>query len=434
MQNEESPLSSSRRAFLSRIRFVPPLVSTLACASSDSETEKAATEGDISLAGMTLKQLRELYKTELENYLEFWDSHGIDHRQGGFLSGLDEKGVLVNSSKGMALQGRGLWIYSYLYNNFGQDPAHLEIARRTKEFLFEHGRDREGNWHDRLNRNGDVLSPFKGSVYAGLYIAEGLQEYSVAARDEQALEESVRTFVQCMRHYDRSDFGITFNSSYPPGTREQATEMVIILVLPQLLERRSLPTLEEFRKRTVEAFQNRFFHPEFRLHNEVLSHSYERYADEQWRDFVHLGFSIATFWRLLREALRQKDLFFFETVSERLKRHLEVAWDPIYGGLGWSTQVEDGVFNFQKVSYVHQEAMLGLLWTIEQGRAEWARDWFGRLHRYTFDNFKVAGHNSWYIYLDRQCSPPGQVERQENYHLPRFLMLSLRTLDRMIRV
>jgi len=179
------------------------------------------------------------------------------------------------------------------------------------------------------------------------------------------------------------------------------------------------------------AMSQKFFNPGFRLHNEILRHDYSRYEDEEWRGYVHLGFSIANFWGILREAVRLNDRELFGTAAERLKRHLEVAWDDVYGGLGWSMHVDKGCVDYRKTSYVHEEAMIGLLTLIERLGWEWARDWYARIHRYTFGNFRIRRYPGWHSYMDRQCTPQEHVKRRENYHHPRYLMLSLQIIDRL---
>src|SRR5262245_31984411 len=92
------------------------------------------------IAGMTLRELRDSLHTELfDVILPFWDKHGIDHEFGGVMCSLDYDGTLVNTEKLLWFQGRALWVYSHLYNHFGQDPRHLEVARKTKDFLLKYG-------------------------------------------------------------------------------------------------------------------------------------------------------------------------------------------------------------------------------------------------------------------------------------------------------
>src|SRR6476660_9560901 len=120
---------------------------------------------DTRLAGMTLHELRDsLHKELFEVVLPFWDKHGVDHEYGGVMCSLDYDGTLVNTEKLLWFQGRALWVYSYLYNHFGQDPRHLEIARKTKDFVLKYGKQEDGWWAEKLGREGKVLTPFSGDI------------------------------------------------------------------------------------------------------------------------------------------------------------------------------------------------------------------------------------------------------------------------------
>ena len=386
----------------------------------------------MQLAGMSLRDLRAFYQAALDRELQFWSSHGIDPTYGGFMCAMDWDGTQLDTNKDMSFQGRGLWVYSFLYRHFGKNPSHLETARRTKDFLFKHGRGGDGTWPDRLNREGRIIEPFKGQIYSGLYVALGLQEYAKVADDGEAWDESRRTFLKCLELYDQPDYGRGFEEA-PPGSRIQAVEMVLIDVLTEMLEKDSDPQLKTYQGRTVNVLTEKFFNPGFRLHNEVLRHDYSRYPDEPWRDHVELGFSISNFFGILFEARRRRDHSLMRQAAQRLRRHLEVAWDDIYGGLGWSTRVESGCFNYQKASYVHQEAMIGLLTVLDELGEDWTIEWYNRLHRFAFEKFPVTGYSAWQTYMDRKCTPQPHSRRRENFHQPRFLMLAVLAVDRLLR-
>ena len=50
------------------------------------------------IAGMNLEALRDHYRHNLfEDYLPFWEAHGIDHELGGFMCALDHDGKQVNT-------------------------------------------------------------------------------------------------------------------------------------------------------------------------------------------------------------------------------------------------------------------------------------------------------------------------------------------------
>jgi len=175
----------------------------------------------IHLAGMSLRELRQSFHDRLFNVvLPFWDKHGVDHENGGVMCSLDYDGTLVNSDKLLWFQGRALWVYSFLYNRFGKDPQYLAIARKTKEFLLKYSPQADGWFAEKLSREGKVLKPFGGDIEGIYFIAEGLQEYAVAAQDDRARETAMGLLKKLFRYFNRPEFryaGPDFPNLKPDG-------------------------------------------------------------------------------------------------------------------------------------------------------------------------------------------------------------------------
>ncbi|MGH9158466.1 MAG: AGE family epimerase/isomerase [Vicinamibacteraceae bacterium] len=121
------------------------------------------------------------------------DRHGVDHARGGFLCGLGYDGSLQQADKFHWFQGRGIWVFSYLYNHFRQEPRYLEIARKAKDLMLGHGRQTDGRWAELFSREGKILQPFRGDIGGQLFLAEGLREYAWASGDDEARELAFET-------------------------------------------------------------------------------------------------------------------------------------------------------------------------------------------------------------------------------------------------
>ena len=277
-----------------------------------------STPNEPGIGGYSLRSIRDEYHRDLfEDYLPFWDRHGIDHELGGFICALDHDGTRINTDKFMWYQGRGLWVYSHLYNCFG-DEAHLEVARRTAEFLLKHGRDDNGEWALNLDRSGNILTPASPRGYEGMFVAEGLQEYARATSNAAMMDLAIDALWRAMERWDDPDCNAEefyIPLSYP-GMRTLGSHMVAIRILTQTLAWVSDPKLEALADRMVDAIINRFWNPEYRLMNEALDHNYDRPADAN-EDFVYLGHAIEALWMVLFEAMRRKDKELFDTTSER---------------------------------------------------------------------------------------------------------------------
>ena len=386
------------------------------------------------IGGHGLEALRDHYRRYLfEEYLPFWDRYGIDHERGGFTCTLDHDGTLLSDEKYMWYLGRGLWVYSYLYDKFGGEE-HLEVARKTRDFLLRHGRDENGDWVERLDREGNVVAPAAPRGYSGLFVAEGLQAYARATGDEEAMETALDSLWRSLAVLDDPERDV--DEGYLPvsfkGQRTGGQHMVLILILTQLLEQFADARLEGLADRVVEAIVERFWNPEYRLNNESLDHEYERPADDN-EDFVYLGHAIETLWMMLPEAMRRRDRALFELVGERFQRHLEVAWDDVYGGLFRALKVH-GTAPVDKVLWAQEEGMIGCLILCEHTDWDWPAAWFGRLFDYVEERFSLKPHG-FPLYSsagDRKVTFQPHVSRKENYHHPRQVMRNLLALERMI--
>ena len=382
----------------------------------------------------SLEELRDHYRRYLfEEYLPFWNQYGIDHELGGFTCALDHDGTLLSTDKYMWYQGRGLWTYSYLYEQFGGEE-YLEVARKTRDFLVRHGRDDNGNWVLVLDREGNILRPATRRGYAGLFVAEGLQAYARATGDEESMELALDALWRSVAMFDDPERDVEegyLPLSYP-GQRTLGQQMVQILILTQMLEQFSDPSLEELADRVVEAIVHRFWNPEYRLLNEALDHEYRRPDDEN-EDFVYLGHAIETLWMTMSEAIRRKDRGLFDLIAGRFKRHLEVAWDDVYDGLFRAVKIH-GMFTFDKVLWEQEEGMIGCMILMEHTDWEWPWEWFARLFEYVEEKFSLKQYG-YPLYLtagDRKVGFQPHVQRKENYHHPRQVMRNLLALERMI--
>ncbi|NWG12424.1 MAG: AGE family epimerase/isomerase [Acidobacteria bacterium] len=412
---------------------------------------KNSDPGGVRLAGMTLEELRSRYRHELfDVMLPFWDAHGVDHRNGGVMHGLDYDGRLVHSDKLLWFQGRAIWVYSFLYNHFDKDPHYLGIARKTREFVLRHARQPDGWWAEALARDGKVLRGFQGDVYGMYFVAEGLQEYAWAAGDEESYDLALGLVKRLYRHIQNP--GVLLPGAPGPGVRPQGVWMVNLNIATQMLRRRSDPEIEEIAERSVEAVVRRHHNPDIGLNNENLNFDFSRPKGEETKSL--LGHSIETLWMVMEEALRKNDHALWDVCAERIRRHIEVGWDWVYGGLSQWVNVDQGgyewpverpvgtdlefrfrgEYHYMKTLWSLNEILVACLNIFERTRAEWAARFFGMAQEVIDRRFsrRSYGQPGYMLFADRRMTPQAHVARQDNYHPPRQLMLNLLALDRML--
>jgi N-acylglucosamine 2-epimerase len=397
--------------------------------------------------GRPLTQLRDEYRRELfDVVLPFWDRHGIDHERGGFMCALDHDGTPVNTHKFLWFQGRGIWVYSFLFNRFGRDPRHLEVARKTVRFCLEHVRQAGGRWAQLVSREGTLLEPPRPDASGVLYLAEGLQEYAVAAGDDEARVLALRLVKDTFLEADRppSEGGV--------ATRRQGLWFATLLVATQMLARRADAELEGIAGRCMEALLARHHNPGTGLNDEVVS--FDPRAASPEPGFTVFGHSIEALWMAMDDALRRKDGATVTTCAERIHRHLEVGWDRVHGGLCHAVKVGAGdyvwpverpvgtnlafqfagEYHYMKSFWSLCETLVATLKVLEHAPAEWAARYL-RLAQdaiHTRFSLKAQGHPLYTLFADRRITPSLHATRQENYHHPRALMLGILALDRLI--
>jgi N-acylglucosamine 2-epimerase len=402
------------------------------------------------LAGVTLQELYTRYRDQLfQEFLPFWEQYGIDHERGGFMCALDYDGTRVNTHKFLWFQGRGIWIYSFLYNHFEGDERYLDVARKTKDFVLKYASQQNGWWAELLSRKGQVLQPFSGDVYGMYFVAEGLQEYAWATKDDQAREIALSLIKKLYRHVD--DPSSRFVESGAP-VRPQGLWMVNLRLATQVLERWADHEIEAIADRCIDAVINKHFNPDIGLNNEVLNFDFTRPKGEETKSLF--GHSIETLWMVMDEALRRGDQALWDTCAERIRRHLEVGWDHIYGGLAYFVNVDHGdyvwpperpvgtgleflfvgEYHYMKTLWSLNEILIAALNIFERTRAEWAARFFDMTQEVIDQKFsmKKYGYPGYMLFADRRMTYRPHTARQDNYHPPRQLMLNLLTLDRMI--
>jgi len=392
------------------------------------------------LADLSLMKLMEQYRYDLfDDYLPFLDSYVIDHEYGGFMCNTNRGGTNISQNKGSWFEGRGIWVYSFLYNKLDNNPKYLEVARKSVEFILKNKPSGDDLWPSSFSREGEPLST-SADIYGDLFIANGLQEYSRVSGNDTYWDMAKEILIKCMRIYDSPDYEyvVTYLRKDPPpitGPRVLGHWMVILRLATQMLEDHSDPFIEETAERSVDAIMNYHYNPAYGLTNEVLNHDLSR-TDDEYAQFSYTGHAIETLWMVLYEAARKKDRQLFDRAAEQFLRHIEVSWDDVYGGaFRCLDNVDKNIWKVDKVLWLQEEVLIGTLFICEHAGEQWAKDWFGKMFKYVQDKFplKQYGFPIWILSADRKVTFVEHYTRVGNFHHPRHLMLNILSLDRIIK-
>jgi len=413
---------------------------------------KSDKQARCTLAGLTLEQLGDQYRRDLfDDFLPFMNTFVIDHEYGGFMCNTDRNGRNLDTNKNAWYIGRGIWVYSFLYNNFGENPEHLKVTRKAVDFILASSPEEGRLWSAEFTRTGEPIPPrgqYIGNkfvpvgqqVYGDLFIAEGLTEYSIAVNDETYWNLAKDILLKCMDIYDRPDYAPTAPMVYlpdedagpVPGARLLGVWMLVVRLTSQMLEIRPDPEVLAISNRALDAIFTNHYNPEYDLLNEVLMHDMSRPQNE-YRDLAYTGHAIETMWMVMYEARRRNDRQLFDKAAQLFKRTLEVAWDDVYGGFYRGLKnVHENRWILDKALWVQEEALIGLLFIIENTGEEWAKEWFTEVYSLVQDKYPLRKHGYalWDLWTDRYFTFVEDAKRVGNYHHPRHLMMNLKTLER----
>ncbi|MEX2573165.1 MAG: hypothetical protein WD317_02670 [Balneolaceae bacterium] len=383
-----------------------------------------------TIAGKSLEEIRDIYRRDLfEDFLPAMENHVIDHEYGGFICNLDIRtGERLSTGKRAWFEGRGMWVYSFLYNHIEQDPSFLEVARKSKDFILEHEPADNSFWRASYTREGEPSSEGPGDIYCNLFIAEGLSEYAKASGESEYFDRAKSILLDCLSRYDQPDYQ---HREQTPGIRLLGHWMVFLIASSQMLRQQEDPEIRQVADRSVEAIMNRHLNPEYNLLNEYMTHDMNRPADN-YEQYSYTGHAIETLWMVMFEAARRQDRDLFREAADAFKRHVTVAQDAVYGGYFRSLDhVDNHTWKVDKVLWLQEEVQIGTMLMIEHMNDPWAKKIFAENDAYIREKFVLPGYKFWPVSGDRIVEDHNTT-RAGNYHHPRHLMLNLLAIERLI--
>ena len=135
--------------------------------------------------------------------IPFWLKHSLDREHGGQFTCLDRDGAIWDTKKYLWLQGRAVWMFARLYNEWERRPEYLDAARLIVDFIRRHAFDERGRVWFSLTREGLPFA-FQRKPFGAVFCMMGLLEYARAADDDGCRGERDRT----ESHRSRLEHGI----------------------------------------------------------------------------------------------------------------------------------------------------------------------------------------------------------------------------------
>lgn len=389
-----------------------------------------------TIKGLNIRVLKEKYhKALFEKFIPNMDSLVVDHEFGGFMCSVDILNrKILNTNKRAWFEGRGIWMYSFLYNNFEKNPRYLEIARKSKDFILKLLPEDGSYYITSFTREGKPIGNVPGDIYGNLFVAEGLAEYSKATGEKQYLDQAIEIIVKAVERYDRLDFEYAYKTEKRiAGPRILGHWMILLSLSTQILKQTQDDRVGALADRCVDAILNHHITKEYGVLNEALAHDLSPLSDPVASRYGDIGHGCETLAFVMNYAVLMKDKALFKRSSEEFKRHVEIAKDNVFGGHYHAFEnIPANTYTLTKVRWLQEEILIGALIMIEHTGDEWALKCFAETENYVRDKFVRPEYAFVIDSGDRKVEKHSTV-RAEHYHYPRQLMVSLLAFDRILK-
>jgi N-acylglucosamine 2-epimerase len=385
---------------------------------------------------MNAAKLAEIYRNELlTNVLPFWEQHSVDHEFGGYFTCLDREGQIFGTDKYVWLQGRQVWMFSTLYNQLDARPEWLELAGLGASFLKDHARAADGTWYFALSREGVPL-PKSYSIFSDCFAAIAFNQYYIATDDAESRELAESTYRSVMARMP------------DPGSlqdvKDDGSSRMLRLALPMIMSNVTIELaniledqfVESTSKACISQLFEHFLDPDRNILRERISAT-ASFVDNPNGRLVNPGHGIEAMWFAMDIGERFGDQALIDRAVEVMLSTIDFGWDREHDGIFYFLDIHgDPVQELewdQKLWWVHLETLVALAMAYRlTGRSD-CRDWFDRVHEYTWQRFPDPEYGEWWGYLNRR----GEVSIQSKggvwkgcFHVPRGLYRCMREFEK----
>ena len=383
-----------------------------------------------------MKELKDQYQKELlENVVPFWEKNSPDNRHGGYFTCLDRQGKVFDNDKFMWLQGRQVWFFSMIYNCIEKRQTWLDMALLGARFMEKHGRDANGNWYFSLTRDGKPLvQPYNifSDCFACMAFAELYKATGNVAHKNIALE----TF-RNIQARSANPKGL-YNKLYPDTRPMKSFSLPMILCnLTLILEDvTGSSEVDKIVKPLIHEVMEVFYWKDAGLILENVAPE-GSFVDCFEGRTINPGHTNEAMWFMMDLAERYNDRELMTKATDILLHTIEYGWDKQYGGIFYFMDIKgcppQQLEWDQKLWWVHIETLIALLKGYRLTGDGHCKEWFLKIHDYTWKHFRDAQYPEWYGYLNRQGEPLLTLKGGKwkgCFHVPRGLFQIWKTLEK----
>lgn len=369
------------------------------------------------------------------NFVPFWEKFSPDMVYGGFLCGFDRDGELFFEDKSVWQQGRSLWMFSKLYNEFEKRVEWLSIAKNGYDFINKYCFDENGHMYFKVTRDGRPLVN-RRYYFSEAFAIMGYVEYYLATGIEEVRQRAINLFNKMYYYYTTPN---CFPPKVNPKTRKNCGHSIVMIMLNVSQYMRRIDNKKIYDKiidDSIYKIFNYFVKEDEKVLLETVGESGERLNSPEGR-LVNPGHSMETAWFIMTEAIYRKDKELMRKAIKITEWSLERGWDNEKGGIFYFVDAENKpVLSLEwdmKLLWPHCEAMISLIYSYWFTKEEKYLEHFEKIFNYVFEHFPDDGHPEWFGHLHRDGTPISYIKGSDwkgPFHNVRAFMLLSQILEK----
>ena len=310
----------------------------------------------------------------------------------------------------------------------------MGMAMLGAEFLEKFGMDANGNWYFSLTREGaPLVQPY--NIFSDCFACMGFAELYKATSNTRYKEIALRTFRNIQARSEKPK-GM-YNKLYPETRPMKSFSLPMIMCNLSLILEEVIGSdeVDKIIKPLVSEVMDVFYQKESGLILENVSPDGE-FVDCFEGRTVNPGHVNEAMWFMMDVAERYNDRKLMQKATDILLRTIEYGWDEQYGGIFYFRDIKgyppQQLEWDQKLWWVHIETLIALVKGYRLTNDIRCRDWFVKIHDYTWSHFRDSEYPEWYGYLNRQGKPLLMLKGGKwkgCFHVPRGLFQIWKTLE-----
>lgn len=382
-----------------------------------------------AFAATDFRVVRERYEKELlENVVPFWEQHSIDQEYGGFITCLERDGRPYDTYKQMWMQWREVWMFAALYNSEYRQDRWRVIAEKGFDFLYSHGRQKDGSYAYMLDRQGHVLSRAGdggSEVFNESFAAVACAELYLATKNERYREEALSAYAA----YRRGTFAT--EKTYA----RLAYPMIALNVV--CVMNRAFGGFDEEIDRCIAAIQT-FADPKTGIihENRFVDGTFD--CSTQIGRFVNPGHALEGLSFIFARLREKPNAELLNFALEKTWTMGRFGWDDEQGGVRYFRDAQDRPLMRPeaplKAWWPQAEAMTAMLRAYEFSGDSRYLDYFLKVDAYATAHLRDAKNGEWFAYKavdGRQFHSYKGSRYKGFFHIPRYLLDCIQVLKRL---